>query len=398
MASPRFAPFPKDEYDSRTRKAQALMEKRGFDALLLTSKENVVYFTGLQTIGWDSKHRPLGAIVPKDGDPTLVIPESLAVVAQETCWLDDVRLWGGIRQAGAPKDAVAGICKAMRDLGCDGGTVGMELGYGQRIGMSQLDFDELRSALLGLRPADASDLLWELRMVKSPREIEVMRELCLATCEAYRRTFESARENMTERELAGVLFAEMSRLTGYRPGFIGIRSGPVKYPMVNVPPFDKPIQRGDIVLVDAGATYRDYWSDTMRMMCVGEPTAEQRRFFEAEYEAVTAGVAAMQPGATADDVCRACLDALKRKGFGPQVMALERVGHGLGLDMHEPPSMALNSPKVLEPGMVLTCEPIFSDTPDYKIGNFGLEEIVLITQTGHEVLTPFPKDLWIVTR
>lgn len=395
MGSPRYSPFPTDEYQMRLKKARNLMDKYEFDALLVTAKENVLYFSGLQTVGWDSKHRPLGVILPREGGPTMVIPESLAVVAKETSWVDDVRLWGGFKKPNLPKDPITGIVDALKDLGLSDKRIGMELGYGQRVGMSQDDFDQLKSLVSGATIGDASSLLWDLRMIKSPREIDIMRAVCDATCKAYELGFAAACEGMTERELAGVMMAEMSRLTNYRPGFIGIRSGLLKYPMMNVPPFDKPMEKGDLVVVDSGATLRDYWCDMMRMLCIGKPTDEQRRFFDVELEAQGAGVAAMKPGATAESICQACLDVIEKRGMRQHAPSLERVGHGLGLDVHEPPSMALGNVNPLEPGMILTCEPIFSDLPDYRIGNFALEDVVLITETGHEILTPFPKTLWI---
>lgn len=395
MGSPGYSPFPTDEYQMRLKKAQGLMDKYEFDALLVTAKENVLYFSGLQTVGWDSKHRPLGVILPREGDPTMVIPESLGIVAKETSWVDDVRLWGGFKKPNLPKDPITGIVDALKDLGLSDKRIGMELGYGQRVGMSQDDFDQLKSLVLGATVGDASSLLWDLRMIKSPREIDIMRAVCGATCKAYEVGFAAAREGMTERELAGVMMAEMARLTNYRPGFIGIRSGLLKYPMINVPPFDKPMEKGDLVVVDSGATLCDYWCDMMRMLCIGKPTDEQRRFFEVDLEAQSAGVAAMKPGATAESICQACLDVIEKRGMRQHAPSLERVGHGLGLDVHEPPSMALGNQKPLEPGMILTCEPIFSDLPDYRIGNFALEDVVLITETGHEILTPFPKTLWV---
>ena len=85
---------------------------------------------------------------------------------------------------------------------------------------------------------------------------------------------------------------------------------------------------------------------------------------------------------------------IRERGFAEHAR-IERVGHGLGMDVHEPPSIAHNSETLVEAGMVLTVEPIFSDRPEGRIGNFALEDVVAVTATGHEVLSTFPKDLWI---
>jgi Xaa-Pro aminopeptidase len=390
-----YAAFPRAEYELRHRKLQAEMAARSLDAVLVTAKENVVYFSGLETVGWDSKHRPLGLVVPADGEPVLVIPESLAFVAEATSWVRDVRLWGGFKRSGIPRDPVVAIADAIKDLGFRSGRLGLELGYGTRIAMSQADYIQLASLLDGAQLVDNAEAIWALRMIKSPAEIEVMREVCAHTCEAFRVGFEAMRGGMTERELAGIIFAEMASRTNFRPGFVGIRSGTLKYGMMNVPPFDKALEPGDLVVVDGGAIVKDYWGDMMRMASIGEPSPEQRRFFDVDLEAQRAGMRAVRPGAPVSAPCQAALDVINDAGLGEHVPSLERVGHGLGLEVHEPPSLGLGGTALIEPGMVLTVEPIFSDLPDYAIGNFAMEQILLVTETGTELLTPFTDELWI---
>ena len=230
--------------------------------------------------------------------------------------------------------------------------------------------------------------------IKSPREIACLRKACDATSAAFREAFAALHEGMTERELAGIALSRMAAETNEKPGFCMIRSGKTKYGMVNVLPFDMPIQRGDLVIMDLGALYKDYWSDFMRMAIVGGPSAEQARFFEADLAAQKAGVAAIQPGTTTGQVFDACYQVLLDKGFGEHAR-LERIGHGVGLDVHEPPSIGKGTTTVIQPGMVLTVEPIFSDLPHYQIGNFAIEDNVVVTETGHEIISTFPKDLWI---
>jgi len=390
-----YSAFAREEYETRHRKLQDEMAARDLDAILVTGKENVVYFSGLETVGWDSKHRPLGLLVPASGEPVLVIPESLAYVAEATSWVANVRLWGGFKRIGIPPDPVAAIAEAIKDMGLHNGRLGLELGYGTRLAMSQADYLQLAESLNSAQLVDNAEAIWSLRLIKSPAEVEVMRQVCDHTCEAFRVGFEAMRGGMTERELAGIIFAEMASRTNYRPGFIGIRSGKVKYTMMNVPPFEKPLEPGDLVVVDGGAIVKDYWCDMMRMASIGEPSLEQRRFFDVDLEAQRAGMAAVKPGARVSEPCQAALDVIVDAGLGEHVPSLERVGHGLGLEVHEPPSLALGGEALIEPGMILTVEPIFSDLPDFAIGNFAMEQILLVTETGTELLTPFTDELWI---
>ncbi len=396
MGHPEFSPFPVSEYEARVTKARRLMEESGIDALVLTSKENVVYFAGIQTIGWDSKHRPLIVIVPRDPSSAvhMVLAESLYYVARESSWVDELRPWGGWME-GASEDPIAGAFRVLQDLGLASGTLGLELGYGQRMGMSQEDYCKLVEGLPEAKLVDGSELIWELRMIKSPLEIEALRKACAATTSAFEKGFSALRPGMREKELAGIMFAEMARHTDERPGFMMVRSGPRKYRMANVLAFDKPMTPGELVVVDSGAVYKDYWADFMRMSSIGEPTKEQRRFFDATLESQQAGVDKLAPGVTAHDIFSACNDVLVAHGLADYV-TFERLGHGVGLDMHEPPSMARGSELVIQPGMVLTVEPVFWDRPDGKVGNFALEDVVVVTEQGHEVLSLFPKDLHIV--
>ncbi len=204
------------------------------------------------------------------------------------------------------------------------------------------------------------------------------------------------RAGMTERELAGIILSELAIQSDETPGFLMVRSGELKYGMVNVEPFEKILNPGDLVVVDVGANYKYYWSDFMRMGSIGEPSAEQRRFFEADLASQQAGIDVIKPGVKLYEIFDACYQVLLEHDMQEHVPGLERVGHGVGLDVHEPPSIAKGSDVVAQPNMVLTVEPIFWDRPDHKIGNFALEDMILVTEDGHEVLSTFPKDLYIV--
>jgi Xaa-Pro dipeptidase len=398
VRNPEFAPFPVDEYAQRLSRARALMDEMGIDALCVSSKENVVYFTGIQTIGWESKHRPLAVIVPRErSKPVLMIlAESLFQVARETSWVGELRVWGGLRVKNVPRDPIDSIHRSIIELDIGESTIAFELGYGQRIGMSQHDFSLLRSKLPRVQIVDGSGLLWQLRMIKSNYEISALRKVCTATSSSFKAGFEAIYSGMTEKELAGIIFSRMATETNERPGFVMIRSGERKDPMMNVLPFDKPMNSGDLIVVDAGAVYKDYWSDFMRMASIGTPTAEQERFFDAVYAAQQAGVEKIKPGVTAGDIFKACFDVLVRRGL-KQHAILERVGHGVGLDMHEPPSLARDSDLMIQEGMILTVEPVIWDVPHARIGNFAIEDVVLVTEDGYEVLSKFPRNLHIVS-
>jgi Xaa-Pro dipeptidase len=393
---PRYAVFPNSEYERRHKAVSALMREQGIDALLVTSKENVIYFSGIQTIEWISKHRPMGFLIPvAPKKPLLVIPETLVAVARETSWVTEVRPWGAVRIPDSPADPVSALQLAVHELGLEHATIGFEHGYGQFLRMPKSQYDDLLSRLPGVKVVDGADAIWRTRAIKSDLEAEALRRVCAATDRAFEECFAALHEGMSEREIAGLMFARMAKETGEQPEFMMVRSGKTKYGMSNVPPFDKAIEKGDLVVIDAGARYKNYVSDFMRMACVGQPSKDQRYMFDADLESQIAGVEAVKPGATTGDVFDACYKVLTDRKLTDHAK-LARVGHGIGLEVHEWPSVDRGGTIPLEPGMVITVEPIFSDRPNAVIGNFALEDLVLVTKTGHEVLSKFPKELHLV--
>jgi len=394
----KYSQFPDSEYVDRYEKFQDLIKDSQLDAVIVTAKENVLYFSGLQTVGWDTKTRPLALIMARGEAPVFVLPESLENVAEETTWVENLHLWGGRRIKDAAKNPVEGIVSVVKELGLDSARIGMEFGEEMYLAMHMTEFFDLQKQLPSATLTDAAPLIWEMRMIKTAREVECLRKACAATCKAFERAFETMHEGMTERQLAGVMFQEMARQTGYRPGFVVVRSGPLKYKMINVPPFDKPMEKGDMVLIDAGATYNDYWCDMMRMANIGGPTEEQLAFFDVEREAQEAAIQTIRAGIPIKEVVEAANEVFRRRGFADRVGTMERIGHGVGLDLHEPPNIAASNPQTLRSGMVITVEPIFYDKPHARIGNFGIENMLLVTDTGFEDLTPLSRDLVVIRR
>ncbi len=398
MGKAEYAHFPRSEFEDRVARARKAMAERDLDALLVTGKENVVYFSGLRTISWISKHRAIVVLVPRDESKpvTSVIPENLYRVQEASSWVDNVVPWGGWRRKDAVPDPIEAIAKACREAGVEAGRIGIELGEGHRIALTGEQLAELRGLIPQAEFVDGAEALWDVRKIKSPAEIEVMRFACAATDKAHAKAREAIRPGMTERELAGIIMSELVLETGEKPGFVMIRSGPDKYGMINCEAFEKPFEPGDIVVIDIGANYKDYWTDFMRMAVIGEPSADQKRLFEAELASQQAGLDALAPGVPMGKVFDACFDTLIDMGMKEHVPGMERVGHGLGLDVHEPPSIARGSEALAEPGMVVAIEPIFFDEPDQKIWNFAIEDNVVVLEDGIEVMSKSSKDLWIV--
>lgn len=396
-----FAEFPFEEYRSRYAKAIALMEQQGLDALLVTQEENVRYFAGYLSILWCSLFRPYVALLPRDPSlgPSLIVPGQEGGNAEHTSWVKDVYIYPD------QENPVPHILAEIKNKGLDKGAIGTELGFGMRLGMNINQFEELRNSLSPGRIVDGTPIIQAVRMVKSPTEIECIRRACEISQTGTQAGWEALHEGMTEKELMAVIASTMYREgaeAGTKPSFFAMMAGPTRYKTVNALASDNVIHEGDFVIVDGGAVYKGYATDYIRQACLGEPTEEQRRFFNVALEANNAAIEAIRPGVSGADVYEAGMKVFEREGVLEHNL-LNIVGHGVGMDLHEVPWLGergkvYTSGTVLEPGMVVCIEPVFAgaNDPDWRKGVWIQEDKVAVTDSGHEVLTSqLSKEIWV---
>ena len=398
---PAHAEFPLSEYAWRYARAIRAMEAAGLDALVLTHELNVRYFTGYLTILWESRFRSLMAVLPRDPSlgPTLVVPGQETGNALGTSWVRDRVIYPD------QENAVPYLVEALRAKGLGAARLGMELGFGQRLGMTQEDYAELRLALGEAEIANATPEIQAVRMVKSPAEVARVRRACEISGQAVAEGFGALREGMTEKELAAILGAAMYREgaeLGSRPTFLTVSSYPGRALMVNSLASDHAIERGEMVMLDGGATHGGYATDFIRQACVGPPSDDQRRWFDIAIEANEACIDAVKPGVTGADVYEAGIGVFERYGL-ERYNLINIVGHGTGMEVHELPwlgerDVVYTAETRLEPGMVLCVEPVIAgmDGPECGAGIFIVEDKLLVTEDGCEVLTKRPsKELWV---
>ncbi len=396
-----YAEFPQAEYADRYGRAVRLMEDAGLDALLLTHELDVRYFSGYLTILWESLFRSLMLLLPRDPalGPTLIVPGQETGNAVGTSWVPDRVIYPD------QENPVPYVVGALRDKGLAAGRIGMELGFGQRLGMTQDDYAALRAGLPRAEIASATELLQTVRMIKSDAEVERVRRACEISQTAVREGFAALHSGMTEKELAATLGAAMYREgaeLGSRPTFLTVSSYPGRAQMVNSLASDHPIQHGEMVMLDGGATYGGYATDFIRQAMLGPPSDDQRRWFDICIEANDACIDAVRPGASGADVYEAGIEVFERHGLGKYNL-INIVGHSTGMEVHELPwlgerDVVYSSETRLEPGMVLCVEPVIAgmDGPDWHAGIFIVEDKLLVTESGCEVLTDsLSKDLWV---
>jgi Xaa-Pro aminopeptidase len=381
--------FSEAEYAERLRRARRLMGEHGFDALLVSAPPNVTYLTGYRTNLFDSNFRPFLSVIPRDGDPVLLLPNLEVGVGEETSPFDDIRAWGSTPECIAP-DAVSAVAVVAREKGLSGGRIGIERGLNMRIGMGLDQFDQLQEMLPDAEWPNSAALLWALRVVKSPAEVAYIRESQRITDAAYHASLDFAREGVSEKDLLRVLGMKMMEEGADHPGFQIISSGPERYKMTNPYTVDRKLRHGDMVIFDIGSVKEGYYSDITRGFFIGTASDRQREFYEAARSFTETAVNAVRPGVTCADIDRIATQAIVDAGYGDYM--IHRTGHSIGLEVHEMPSIAPGDNTVLQPGMVLTIEP---GIYDFSIGAFRMEDVVLVTDDGWEYISHAERELTI---
>lgn len=384
-----FAEFEVAEYERRLEGAQRLMTERKLDALFVCTQANFRYFTGHVTHRWLNNFTPLFALIPRTGFPVLLLPAIEIGMAQASPWIKDARPFYGYVDIGVKE-----IRDAIRDLTRGGGVIGAELGAVFHMGMPFADFAKLQRELPQVKFVDASDIFWKLRIPKSAAELVYLREAVKITDHAFRETFSAARVGMTEREIYQTMVRSLMAHGADAPGSIpvGSRSGGGTQPWdISLRrPTDRRVSEGDLVFMDGGCVVNGYWSDFMRMFCVGKARSEWKAAYHFIYEALHECIREAGPRVPISNQIARFRDRLRVSPYAHLADKLGRIGHGVGLDLTEPPSISFVDQTILEPGTVLTIEPSIS----VREGFFMLEEDVLVTETGWEILSdPAPPDL-----
>jgi Xaa-Pro aminopeptidase len=379
--------FPAVEYQRRVERAQALMREGLLDAMLLTSRPNFNYFAGMEmSQPWEVPTRPQFAIIRADGEPTLILPESISMHADLDTWIADVRSY--VRLDRADVDLVA---RTLDELGLGQGVIGLEMSLEQRVNLTPSDFDALRGALAKAELVDAAPIVWQLRMRKTPLEVLEIKRAFRATDAALLTLFSGDRTGWTEREAIRFANAIALQAGADETGFHAVTSGRGNYHRSLGGARDRALKKGDMLWVDLGVRASGYWSDTCRAAVVGGPTSHQRKLQRQIVEATSAGVEMVRPGVPIADVARETF-ARRDAIAGATPVPIGRAGHGLGLSITEMPHNAEYDQTVLATGMVITVEPfVFDDS-----GMYCAEEVVLVTEDGHELLTSAARELFTI--
>jgi Xaa-Pro aminopeptidase len=353
------------------------MATAGLDLMLLTTEPEVRYFTGFLTPFWQSPTRPFFLVVPARGEPIAVVPE-IAAATMAATWLSDVRSWPSPRPS---DEGVSLVLEVLRELAGKRATVGVPMGPETHLRMPLAGFRSLADALPpDWRTVDCGAVIRGTRMIKSPAEVEKIAHVCAVVSGVFAELSRFVHAGLAERESFRAFKIACLHAGVDDVGYLVGGAGPGGLADIISPPTDRPLQAGDLFMLDTGCTFDGYWCDFDRTYAVGPPDDAARRAYAALYAATDAGLAAARPGATCADLYHAMTAGLGDAGGG----GVGRLGHGLGMQLTEWPSIHPDVRTELVPGMVLTLEPGIEVAPGRAMVQ---EENVLVTEGSPRLLT-----------
>ena len=244
---------------------------------------------------------------------------------------------------------------------------------------------------LGMSLIPLGDKIEELRMVKDEAELAAIRQSVKTNSAAFDTSLHLIEPGMTENEVAAEIDYQMRRLGAERTAFDTIVAAGLNSALPHARPGTARLRNNEVLLIDMGAFEGGYASDMTRMVALGRPAPGIREMYKAVLEAQLAAVDAVRPGVSAQRVDRVARDVLKRHGL--EKAFAHSTGHGLGLEIHEAPRLGKKEKTKLAAGMVITIEP---GAYVEGLGGIRIEDTLVVTRTGCEVLTPTSKEFVVL--
>ena len=360
-------------YTNRVQRAQEVLKDEGIHALLLGPSADLTWLTGVDA---HLSERLNLLVLPQDGEPRMVVPGLEAPLVARAAGNLRLITW-------ADQDAPAAV--AAEAIGANAGA---KLAVGNQLWSAFLL--RLQEAIPDATWVEGTPVLRGLRMIKDQYEIDALAEAARLTDQAWE-TFIKAGpvSGMTERQALQKLL-DISRDQGLETPYGIIGSGP-NSASPHHSGDDRVIQPGDGIVFDWGGKIDGYLSDVTRSAHIGEPDDEYRRVYDIVKRANQATFETVKPGVPLQELDRVARKLITDEGYGPYF--LHRVGHGLGLEVHEEPYLVEGNTLPLEAGMT------FSDEPGiYLEGRFGvrIEDTVLCTETGGKRLNNATRELIVL--
>src|SRR6266566_2097803 len=367
IGSPQEPSLGPEVFQRRLERARGELKARGLDLLIATPGTNYEYLTGYNP---GRSERLIALLLPVAGAPAIVCPSFEVERIKRHSVITDLHGWE------EQEDPHALVAETARRLGPGSrrGAIALESSTAYQT------FLRLGRALGGWKIVDAAPVTERLRAIKSPEEVALLRRAIAITEDAMAATFAQLAVGTTEVQVSQALSREMEQRGA--PGGGLVQFGPSSA-LPHGGPAGPKLERETGVLIDCGCRVGGYTSDITRTTWFGDhPPDEFRRVFNVVHDAQTAAMELGRPGTPCEEMDRAARKVITAAGSGP--FFTHRLGHGLGMDGHEPEYLVEGNKTRLEPGMVFTIEPGI-----YQLGKFGvrIEDDCLMTESGVEVLS-----------
>lgn len=388
-----------NEYKSRIDHVRKVLKKRNLNALYLTNATSIFYLTGYSFI---STERPAALIIPLDGKITFMgpllekehVPLKTKIIEEVKTYLD----YPG------DKHPIEHFAEFLKEMGLANKRIGIDNKAGAA-GMWGYKGPSITKKLPEAKFVDMADLVPNMRLIKSPAEIALIKESAKWANLAVSLLQEYTTEGAWDVEIALAASLDASGIMkktlgdGFEPlrnifpvsaGFRGQigEMGAIPHAIGT----NRKIRNGDVIIAEAGVEIGGYSCELERTMIVGRPSAKQKRYFETMAKAQEAAIQTIREGVECSEVDKASINVFKKAGLAHLIK--HHTGHGLGLEGHEPPWLDIGNKEKLRAGMVVSCEPGI-----YEAGFAGFRhsDTVLVTKEGWELLTYYPRDLESLT-
>lgn len=361
----------------RIHKLSQWMKEADIQLSFLTSTESVFYLSNFYS---DPHERLLGVAVFQDAEPFLVCPAMEKEDAKKSGWPYEIIGYSDIENPWEfVRKAVAKRVDKVKNLGIEKEHLNVER------------YEELSIAFTNATFVSAEECLRKLRMIKDEKELATIREACALADYAIEVGCSEIQEGKTELDVLAAIEFELKKkgVTSMSFSTMVLTGANGASPHGN-PGLTK-IQKGDLVLFDLGVIVDGYCSDITRTVAYGDINEKQKEIYDTVLKAELGAITASKPGVSCADVDLTARNIIRNAGYGDYFP--HRLGHGLGISVHEYPSLTETNNLLLEKGMVFTIEPGI-----YVPGVAGvrIEDDVVVTDNGLEILTKFPKELQII--
>lgn len=359
---------------NKVEQLQEYLRIRNLDAAFITNPDNVFYISGFRS---NPHERLLGVMLFQEAEPFVICPKMEVPDAKASGW--------GFEAIGHSDtdNAMAILEQAVASRGIKLKKAAVEKNH-----MTVERYESLQHFFGNLSFESLDEQLNRMRVIKDEQEIAVLRTAAEYADYAIEIGCNALKEGVTELEVLTEIELALKKRGISHMSFDTMVLFGEKTASPHGKPGSRKLQAGDFVLFDLGVIYEGYCSDITRTVAFGTPTAEQRKIYDTVLQAELAAVRAAKPGVTAAELDRTARQIIEEAGYGSYFT--HRLGHGLGISVHEFPSLHGANELPLEPGMVFTVEPgIYVPA----VTGVRIEDDLVVTEKGVEVLTKYPKEL-----